>query len=98
MKKSAERESYLKAIEAQLETVDSLVKEEKKRDIEKFRSEIEELLLMEIVSRYYYQRGKIIATIQHNEEIEEAKKILLDEDLYKSVLDGTYKKPDCDDE
>jgi carboxyl-terminal processing protease len=98
MKKSAERESYLLAIETQLETVDSLVKEEKKRDIEKFRSEIEELLLMEIVSRYYYQKGKIIATVQHNEEIEEAKKVLLDEDLYKSVLDGTYKKSDCDEE
>ncbi|PLW95286.1 MAG: peptidase S41 [Marinilabiliales bacterium] len=98
MKKSAERESYLLAIEAQLDTVDSLVKEEKKKDIEKFRSEIEELLLMEIVSRYYYQKGKIIATVQHNEEIEEAKKVLLDEDLYKSVLDGTYKKSDCDEE
>ncbi len=67
MKNSAERENYLEAIESALENIDSLVKEEKKKDIEKFRSEIEELLLMEIVSRYYYQQGKIIATIQHNE-------------------------------
>jgi carboxyl-terminal processing protease len=97
IKKSAERESYLNAIEAQLETLDSLVKEEKKKDIEKFKSEIGELLLMEIVSRYYYQRGKIIATLQHNEEIKEAKKVLLDEDFYKSVLEGTYKNSDCDE-
>lgn len=97
MMNSAERESYLEAIEAELETIDALVKEEKKKDIEKFRSEIEDLLLMEIVSRYYYQEGKIIATIQHNKEIEEAKKILLDENLYKSILDGSYKKTNCDE-
>lgn len=97
MLKSAERESYLEAIEAELESIDALVKEEKKKDIKKFRSEIEDLLLMEIVSRYYYQEGKIIATIQHNEEIEEAKKILLDENLYKSILDGSYKKTNCDE-
>lgn len=98
MKNSAERENYLEAIESALENIDSLVKEEKKKDIEKFRSEIEELLLMEIVSRYYYQQGKIIATIQHNEEIKEAKKILLDENFYKSILNDTYKKNDCDEE
>ncbi len=96
--KSAERESYISAIDAQLETLDSLVKEEKKQDIEKFRDEIQDLLLMEIISRYYFQEGKIIATIKNNPEVEEAKKVLADEAFYKSVLDGTYKKPDCNEE
>ncbi len=98
IKKSAERESYLKAIDEQLETLDSIVKEEKKSDIEKFRTEIQNLLLMEIVSRYYYQQGRIIATMNHNPEIEEAKKILLNKELYESVLKGGFKKTDCNEE
>lgn len=98
IEESAERESYLAVIENQLATLDSLVKEEKKRDIEKFRSEIEDLLLMEIISRYYYQKGKIIATINNNVEIEEAKKVLTDNDLYKAILDGTYKNSECNED
>ena len=96
IKKSAERESYISAIDTQLESLDSLVKEEKKQDIVKFRDEIQDLLLMEIISRYYYQEGKIIAAIKNNLEVEEAKKVLADEALYTSILNGTYKKADCD--
>lgn len=96
LKKSAERESYISVLANQIETVDSLVKEEKKNDIKKFRSEIQDLLLLEIVGRYYYQKGKIIATIKNNREIEEAINILSNNSLYTSILDGTYQKADCD--
>jgi carboxyl-terminal processing protease len=101
LKESAERESYYTALASQIEVLDSLVKEEKTHDIEKFRKDIENLLLLEIVSRYYYQKGKIIASLKNgsdvNPEVEKAKKILLDKQLYSSVLDGSYdEKADCE--
>jgi len=96
LKKSAERESYISVLADQIQTVDSLVREEKKNDIKKFRSEIQDLLLLEIVGRYYYQKGKIIATIKSNPEIKEAINILSNNSLYTSILNGSYHKADCD--
>jgi carboxyl-terminal processing protease len=100
VRESAAREDYISALTNQLEVLDSLVKEEKKQDIEKFRKDIENLLLLEIVSRYYYQKGRIIASLKNdadvNAEVEKAKHILLDKQLYLSVLDGSYnEKTDC---
>jgi len=89
--KSAEREHYLKAIGGELEELKNSIKMEKKKDIDKFRSEIEEMLKIEIISRYYYQKGKIIASLKTDEEIKKAIDILNDSDLYKSILKGTYK-------
>ena len=89
---SAEREHYLKAIGEELENLKSSIKEEKKKDIDKFRSEIEEMLKIEIISRYYYQKGKIIASLETDEDIEKAIEIINNKDLYKSILKGTYKE------
>ncbi len=101
LKESAERESYISSLAGQIEVLDSLVKEEKKHDIEKYRKDIESLLLLEIVSRYYYQKGRIIASLRNNSdvnaEVEKAKKVLLDKELYSSVLDGSYdEKANCE--
>jgi carboxyl-terminal processing protease len=98
LEESADRESYLKVINSNLKTIDSLVKIEKKRDIVKFRDEIEDLLLMEIISRYYYQKGKLIANLKNDPEVEEAKKLLADKELYESVLSSTYKESGCEKE
>ena len=35
------------------------MEESKNNDIERFKNEISELLEMEIVTRYYYQKGKL---------------------------------------
>ncbi len=90
--KSAEREHYLEAISGNLEDLKNSIKLEKKKDIDKFRNEIEEMLKIEIISRYYYQKGKIIASLKTDEEVEKAVEILDDKDLYKSILKGTYKE------
>lgn len=89
--KSAEREHYLEAISGDLEELKNSIKMEKKKDIDKFRNEIEEMLKIEIISRYYYQKGKIIASLKTDEEIKKSIELLNDNDLYKSILKGTYK-------
>lgn len=89
--KSAEREHYMEAISSDLEELKNSIKLEKKKDIDKFRNEIEEMLKIEIISRYYYQKGKIIASLKTDEEVKKAVELLNDNDLYKSILKGTYK-------
>ncbi len=94
LNKSAERENYLEAIKQQLEELDETIKEEKKSDIDKFRTEIEEMLRIEIITRYYYQKGKLIASLENDKEVDEAIRVLTETDVYKSILDGTYAKND----
>lgn len=92
--KSAERESYLDAIKEQLNELENSIKIEKQADIDKFRNEIEEMLRIEIISRYYYQKGKLIASLQKDKEVDEAIRILTNPDIYKSILEGEYEQPE----
>ena len=86
MRKIAEQEAYDAAIETQLHALEEQLTSYKKNDLQKHRSEIEELLKMEIVQRYYYQKGKIIAALQDDTELQTAFDILLDQSRYQQIL------------
>jgi len=88
---SAEREDYKDALNELLDTLAKEIVIEKKKDIDKNRFEIEEMLKMEIVSRYYYQKGKLETTLVNDPEIAEAIKVINDNELYSSILDGSKK-------
>lgn len=90
MEASAERESYEGAIGEQLKALKEAIKVEKKKDLDKHRSEIEEMIRVEIVTRYYNQSGKLKAALQNDVEVKEAIKILENPELYQSILNGTY--------
>lgn len=90
LKSSSEREDYYNVIAAQIEAMNEEIKLEKKKDIDKYKDEIEELLMIEIVSRYYYQQGKIIISLRNDPDTEEAIKVLTDKPLYDSILNGSY--------
>jgi len=92
IKKSAEREGYIEAVEPLIDSLDTDVKKEKQQDIDKNKQQIKELLRIEIVTRYYYQKGKVIATLQNDPDITETVKVLDDPDLYHAILNGTYAK------
>lgn len=91
LKESSDREDYKDALEKTLELLNDEIITEKKKDIDKNRSEIEEMLKIEIITRYYYQRGKIEASLVNDPEIKEAIKIISNDSLYSSILDGSYK-------
>jgi carboxyl-terminal processing protease len=56
------------------------------RDLKKFREEITMLLRNEIVSRYYFQRGSSIASIEDDKTIAKAKEILANNPGYRQIL------------
>ncbi len=47
--------------------------------------------IAEIISRYYYERGIIIASFKDDIQLKKAIEILSNLTLYNSILDGTYK-------
>ena len=88
LEKDAEGEKYLSELQDQMELLSSKMEESKKNDIERFKSEICELLEIEIVKRYFYQKGQIEATIKYDEEIAKAIEVLDNIELYHAILRG----------
>ena len=77
LKKMAKEEGYLDQIKPQIEQLEKNLAADKANDLQKNRKDIEELLVSEIVSRYYYQKGRIIAALQNDPDLKRAFEILL---------------------
>ena len=91
LKKTAKEEGYLVKIQPQIDLLEKNLAAEKDNDLISNRKDIEELLRSEIVGRYYYQKGRIIATLQDDPDLKRACEILLNtngKDEYHSILSG----------
>lgn len=85
-KKLAKEEGYLESVGAQIEALEKKLKADKENDLVKNRPDIEELLRLEIVGRYYYQKGRIVASLDKDDDLNTAFEILLDKQRYESIL------------
>ena len=91
LKKTAKDEGYLDKIQPQIEQLEKNFAAEKENDLINNRKDIEELLRSEIVGRYYYQKGRIISTLNDDPDLKRAFEILLNtngKDEYHSILSG----------
>ncbi len=91
LKKMAKEEGYLEQIKPQIEQLEKNLAADKANDLQKNRKDIEELLVSEIVSRYHFQKGRIVASLQNDPDLERAFEILLNtngKDEYHSILSG----------
>ena len=84
--KNAKKESYYEAIKEQLENLRSSMAHNKETDLEKHKDEILKILEMEIVAKYYYEKGRIQVSLRENDEIEKAIEILKSGDHYKALI------------
>ena len=62
------------------------MKENKGDDLQKSKDDIKEILTGEIMSRYYYQRGRIKAGIHFDLEVKKAINILCNKEKYNEIL------------
>ena len=86
LKMMAEEEGYLENIGEQIDALERKLLADKENDLIKNRKDIEDLLRLEIVSRYYYQTGRIEASLQNDDDLQEAFDILLNPDRYQTLL------------
>ena len=91
LKKTAKDEGYLEKIKPQIELLEKNLAAEKDKDLLSNRKDIEELLRSEIVSRYYYEKGRIVTSLNDDPDLKRAFEILLNtngKDEYHSILRG----------
>ncbi len=86
LQQAAEKESYYEALEPEITRLKALIEEEKAKDPETYRKEVKQLLLEEIVSRYYYQEGRVIVSLDADPDINEALRVLADQHTYQDIL------------
>ena len=91
LKKVAKDEGYLDKIQPQIDLLEKNFAAEKENDLISNRKDIEELLRSEIVGRYYFQKGRIISSLNDDLDLKRAFEILLNtngKDEYHNILSG----------
>ncbi len=89
-KEIAEKEHYYADLQPEFDALYNKKKASKSNDLQKFKPEIVEFLTEEIVSRYYFQKGRIEASFATDVELKEAVAILKDGNRYKTILSEGY--------
>ncbi len=90
LKKTAKAEKYFQGAELEYAALEEKLSPCKEDDLIKFEDELKMLLENEIVSRYYYQDGRIIQSLESDAGIQEAIKLLSNDLKYNEILAGTY--------
>ena len=91
LKANALKENYFDAIEQEYNSLKSKILHDKSKDLITYKDEIKLILKDEIVGRYYYQKGRIIATLSDDPEIAKAIEVLQGTATYLAILDGSIK-------
>lgn len=85
---SGEREKLFTKDSPEYIQLMKIVKASIDRDLEKYKTEIIQLLEDEIIARYYYQKGRVINSFKNDNALVEATSILLNVNAYKKILSG----------
>lgn len=94
LKEKAEEEKYFSTIRKEYDALKTRLSEDKSQELESRKSEIMDLLGSEIVSRYYYQNGRVLYQLAREDNtIAEAQQLLGDQKAYAALLSPGQAKP-----
>ena len=85
-KEIIKEEGTLELLSEEINLLLDKVENNKKNDLENNKEEIKTFLSGEIVSRYYYQEGRIIERLKHDKDIDKALKIFNNIEEYNDIL------------
>jgi carboxyl-terminal processing protease len=86
LEKKAKAEKYLDAIESDLAGMRKKIEQDKAQDIYKYKKQITKLLERQIITRYYFEKGRVELGLQNDEEVAEAIKVLNNPTRYNQLL------------
>ena len=86
--KIAQREGLADKAQDEFDALESKLQYDLKNDLDVFRKDLESVIALEIVIRYYYQRGAVEQNIKSDKFLAEAVKVLNDRKRYDSILAG----------
>jgi len=84
--KTAKREKYFDLAEEEFSALERKLAHNDEKDLENFSDEILQLLKEEIIARYYYQGGRVRASISDDPDVNKALEVLVQPELYLSTL------------
>lgn len=82
----AKKDELDKSTLTEIEALHGKINHDKNNDLTQHKAEVKEMLESEIVSRYYFQAGKIDYNNHHDTDVKEALKVLQDKAKYNSIL------------
>ena len=93
LRDEAEKENKIGDLKPEFDALKAKVSHSKKNDLVLFKDEIRKVLESEIVSRYYFEKGRLEQNFKYDNELNEAQKVLSDKSVLASILngEGTYK-------
>ena len=84
---------FIDNVKNEIEALKSKLHTTKKTDFIKFKQEIKQILETHIVSRYYFEKGKVLQSFQYDKEVDLGKEIINNSIKTNAILagDGIYK-------
>lgn len=86
LKEVAEFEGYLEGDSTWFKTLETKLTPNLDRDFDRFKKEVTRMLESEIVKRYYYQKGELLASLKDDKVLEKALEVLANRALYQQTL------------
>lgn len=83
---SAKKEKLGDETLKEIEKIKAQIAEDKSGDLIKYKEDIKEILLSEIVVRYYNQKGRVEALLKHDNEVKQATELLYNKKEYEKIL------------
>lgn len=86
LKEMAEFEGYLTDASKEFDALEKKLTHNLDRDLDYFSKDIKNMIALEIVKRYYYQRGAIIEQLKDDDDLKKAVEILTSPEEYHKML------------
>ena len=86
LKKVAKDENYFESMKNDFDLLVNKIDDAKSDDLQKNKDFIREILANEIVSRYYYQKGRIQSSLNYDKDVLQAISVISDSTNYKQIL------------
>ena len=93
LKTEADKDKEFAAIKNEYEALKAKLAATKGDDLQQHKDEIKQILENEIVSRYYFEKGRYECNFKYDKEMAQAVKLMQDKNEVASILkgDGQYK-------
>ena len=83
---ASKTDEYYESIKENIATLRGELKKDKRNILVRHKDQLNKMITKDIVTRYFFQKGKIISGIQNDDEVKAAIKILNDKGSYKKML------------
>ena len=90
--KTAKFEGYYDEAKDAFDALEQKLKHDVASDLDKHRATIQQMLEMDIISSYYYQKGSIEAGLNYDTQLKEAERILKSTEEYQRILHPVKQK------